>query len=45
MEEFICYFDIFRGFGNVVFNYIGVCVVDCDIVEYRYNFYGYIFRV
>lgn len=45
MEELTCHFDIPRGFGNVVLNHTGVCVVDCDIVEYRHNLHGHILRV
>ena len=40
-----CHFDVSSGFGNVVFDHTGVCVVDCDIVEYRYNLHGHILRV
>lgn len=40
-----CHFDVPCGFGNAVLDHAGVCVVDCDIVEHRYNLHGHILRV
>lgn len=45
MKEPTCHFDIPCGFGDVVLNHTGVCVVDRDIVEYGYNLHGHILRV